>query len=106
MIRIIITLLLILAGIATMYLIPGLAGAFIGSLVFVFALFLWVVPWTGFRRNKQQLDPTQKRISNTLLGIGLGMIGGLVAVILLPPTYFWLLAALITLAAIIWWIRN
>jgi hypothetical protein len=106
MARIISTIVLILTGIGVMFLIKGLAGAFIGSMIFVVALFLWTIPWTGFRRGGQKLDPMQRRISGMLLGIGLGMIGGLAAVLLLPPPYFWLLAGAVVVAVIVWWIRN
>jgi len=104
--RIIASILLVLAGIATIFLVRGLAGAFIGSMIFVAALFLWTIPWSGLRRSKQDLDPTQRRISNTLLGVGLGMIGGLAAAFLIPPPYFWVVAGAVVVAVIIWWVRN
>jgi hypothetical protein len=106
MARIIVSILLILAGVAAMFMIKGLAGAFIGSMIFVAALFLWTIPWAGLKRDKQALDPMQRRISSTLLGVGLGMIGGLAAALLLPPPYFWIVAGAVTVAVIVWWVRN
>lgn len=104
--RVIASVVLVAVGIGVMYAIDGLLGLFLGSLVFVAALALWTLPSNIFHRNQNRLDPRQERMSNVLLGAGIGMIAGVVAAILLPPPWFWVAAVGILAVFAIWWFRQ
>ncbi|MEZ4518697.1 MAG: hypothetical protein R3C44_18405 [Chloroflexota bacterium] len=104
--KIIGSVILIGAGIGVMYVISGLPGALIGSLFLIGALFLWTLPPPAAERGSGRQDPMQRRVSGTLLGIGLGMIGGLAAAIFIPPPWLWLVLGAILLTAMVWWFRQ
>lgn len=88
-----------------MFWLRGLQGAFIGSMFFVAALFLWTVPsWR--RQPNYKMDPMQRKVSETLLGVGLGMIGGLAAAVLLPPPWSWLVFAAVAVGLLVWQLRR
>lgn len=105
-IKIIASIVLVGVGIGVMYAIGDLPGALIGSLFLIGALFLWTLPPGGLQRGSGRQDPMQRRVSNTLLGIGLGMIGGLLAAVLIPPPWFWLVMGAILITVLIWWFRQ
>lgn len=105
-IRVLASIILVLAGIAVMYAVDSLLGLFLGSLVFVAALALWTLPANIFHKNQNRPDPRQQRISNVMLGTGIGMIAGLGAAILLPPPWFWVVSLGMLVAFGVWWFRQ
>jgi hypothetical protein len=104
--RVLASVALVGLGIGVMYWIDGLTGLLVGSLFFVAALSLWTLPSSVFHRNQGRLDPSQQRISNVLLGAGLGLLGGVVAAVLLPPQWFWVASLIIVIAVGVWWFRQ
>jgi len=66
----------------------GVIGGMVGSFFLVVMLFLWVVPGNVFARDSQESDPTVKRVSQAILGIGLGLFAAIAGALLLPPQIF------------------
>lgn len=104
--KIIGSILLVGVGAGIMLGLSDLVGALIGSLFLIGALFLWTLPPPAAEQGSGRQDPMQRRVSQTLLGVGLGMIGGLLAAVLIPPPWFWLVIGAITLTVFIWWLRR
>ncbi|UCC51616.1 MAG: hypothetical protein JSV68_21325 [Anaerolineaceae bacterium] len=99
-------ILILLAG-GVMLMERGVVGGLIGSILLVVMLFLWVVPSGAFSRDPQQQDPTVKRISQVVLGVGLGLFTAVGAALLLPPQLFsWVIIG-VGIALIAWiFLRN
>ena len=108
-IRVILTLLIIGAGIAIMYWLQpiygGLPATLIGSLFFLFALALWTLPAASFQRGGQ-MDPTQRRLVYGCLGVGLGMLGGLAVAALVPRPFNWVVLGAAAVGATVWYYRK
>lgn len=108
-IRLILSLVLVGVGIAIMYLLQpvfgGLSAALIGSLFFLFVLALWTLPAASFQRG-ERMDPVQRRLVGTFLGIGLGMFGGLAVAALVPRPYNWIVLGGVAVAATVWYFRQ
>lgn len=108
-VRVVLTLIIVGAGIAIMYwlqpTIGGLAAALIGSLVFLFALALWTLPAGTFQRG-QRMDPTQRRLVGAFLGIGLGMVGGLLVASFVPRPFNWIVLAVAGIVVLVWYYRQ
>lgn len=108
-IRIIITLIIIAVGIAVMYWLAdaygGLLAVTVGLMFFVMSLSIWTLPAATFERGNR-LDPMQKRVIGTFLGIGLGMIGGLAVAALIPRPFNWVVLGAVALGVTIWWYRR
>jgi hypothetical protein len=104
--RVLASLALVGLGIGVMYWIGDIPGLLIGSLFFIAALSLWTLPSSVFHRNQGRLDRSQQRISNVLLGVGVGMLGGLASAIFLPPPWFWVASLAIVIAVGVWWFRQ
>ena len=108
-IRLILTLIIIVAGIAVMYWMQpafgGLAAVTVGVLFFLFALALWTLPAASFQRGESS-DPTQRRLVGTLLGVGLGMVGGLAVAALVPRPFNWIIIGAVFVAMTVWYYRR
>lgn len=108
-IRILITLVFIGVGIAVMYWLAesygGLLAVTIGLLFFLMSLSIWTLPAATFERG-HRLDPTQRRIIGTFLGVGLGMVGGLAVAALVPRPLNWVVLGAVALGVTIWWYRR
>jgi uncharacterized membrane protein YfcA len=104
--KIIGSIVLVGVGAAIMLFLSDLVGALLGSLFLVGALFLWTMPPPASERGSGRTDPMQRRVSQTLLGVGLGMIGGLLAAILIPPPWFWLVMGAFVVTIGVWWWRR
>jgi hypothetical protein len=104
--RVIASIALVGLGIGVMYWIEGLSGMLVGSFFFIAALSLWTLPSGIFHRGQGRLDPSQQRISNVLLGTGLGLLGGVVAAVLLPPQWFLVLSLVVVIVVGVWWFRQ
>lgn len=104
--KIIASIVLVGIGAAIMIWLSDLVGALAGSFFLIGALFLWTLPSPAAERGDGRQDPMQRRVSQTLLGAGLGMIGGLLAAILIPPPWFWLVMGAVGLLAAVWWLRR
>lgn len=108
-IRIILTLAIIGVGVAMMYWLQpiygGLAAVMVGVLFFLFSLSIWTLPATAFQRGTP-LDPMQRRLVYTFLGIGLGMFGGLAVAALIPRPYNWMVLGVVAVAVTVWYYRK
>lgn len=104
--RVIASIALVALGIGVMYWIEGLSGVLVGSFFFIAALSLWTLPSGAFHREQGRLDPSQQRVSNVLLGAGLGLLGGVVAAVLLPPQWFLVMSAVVAVVVGVWWFRQ
>ncbi len=92
--RVILSAVLIAAGVATMYFVDGLMGGLIGSGFFIFMLFLWIVPPNLFERGskgERGSDPTVNRMSRVLLGVGGGLILSTLTAVFAPGALSWLM---------------
>jgi hypothetical protein len=98
------SILLIIIAVAVMALEPGLLGALIGSMILVSMLFLWTIPGGRFFDRGEPPDPSVKRVSQTLLGLGLGLIVAVAALILLPGRFASFLLMAIGAGFIVWWL--
>ncbi len=97
---------LVLLGIAivTALAIPGLPGAMLATL-FIMALALYTIPDpTRRREGSGRTDPQAKRIADTMMGIGLGLLGS-VLLVFLPRQLSWVLIGIVAVAAVVYWIR-
>jgi hypothetical protein len=107
--RILLTLILITIGVGVMYGLQGtyggLTAVMVGSLFFLFALGLWTLPVASFQGGGR-LDPLQKRVIGTFLGVGLGMFGGLAVAALVPRPFNWFVLGGVALGVTIWYYRR
>jgi hypothetical protein len=87
------SIILVILAFIIMWIEKGIVGGMVGSFILVVMLFLWVFP-DGILRNKPDSDPSVKRASQTVLGIGLGLLAAVIAAIILPPQIFsWVIIA-------------
>jgi hypothetical protein len=85
--------------------VPGLPGALVASMFMIMALALYTIPNPTHRQEGSgRTDPQAKRIADTMMGIGLGLIGSIVF-IFLPRDLSWLLIGVVAVTAVIYWIR-
>lgn len=94
---------MIVLAIVIVVTVEGVLGALIGSLFIIGMLFLWTVPGGVFgRQSAGEQDPLARKVTQALLGIGLGLIAASIAAFVLPPQMFsWLLIA-VGLAIVAW----
>lgn len=108
-IRLLITLIMLGIAIAVMNWLAepfgGLMAAVVGSLIFVLSLSIWTLPAGSFERG-QSIDPFQRRMIGSFLGIGLGMLGGLAVAALVPRPFNWFVLGGVVLGLAIWWFRR
>ena len=98
---------LVLLGIAivTALAIPGLPGAMLATLFIIMALALYTIPDPTRRmEGSGRTDPQAKRIADTMMGIGLGLLGS-VLLVFLPRQLSWVLIGIVAVAAVVYWIR-
>lgn len=86
--RLIWSIILIVLAIGAMLIERGIIGGIVGSFFLVVMLFLWVVPSRISTDNSGEKDPTVKRVSQTILGVGLGLFAAIAGALLLPPQIF------------------
>ena len=100
--RMIFSIILIVLAIGAMLIERGIIGGIVGSIFLVVMLFLWVMPSKVSTGSSQEADPTVKRVSQTILGIGLGLFAAIAGVLFLPPQIFsWVIIA-VGLILILW----
>jgi len=100
--RMIWSIILVLSAIGAMLIERGVSGGIVGSFFLVVMLFLWVVPGNVYTRDSQQPDPTAKRVSQAILGIGLGLFAAIAGALVLPPQIFsWVIIA-VDIILIVW----
>lgn len=85
---------LLLLGVAglILYLERGIFGWVLAVFVLALILLLWVLPRRAAIRAAHDPDSVMVQLSQSLLGLILGIVASLLAALLLPPQYFsWLL---------------
>ena len=98
---------LVLLGIAivTALVIPGLPGAMVATLFIIMALALYTIPDPQKRQTGSgRTDPQAKRIADTMMGIGLGLIASILF-IFIPREWSWVLIGLVSIAIVVYVIR-
>lgn len=100
--RLIWSLLLVILGIAIVFIERGPIGGTLGPFFIVLALVLWVIPQNTITGNPQQDNSKINPISLIVLGSGLGLLIAAAAAYWLPPQIFSWLLILIGVALIIW----
>ncbi len=98
---------LVLLGIAIIsaLVIPGLPGALVATLFMIMALSLYTIPDpTRLGEGSGRTDPQAKRIADTMMGIGLGLMGS-VLLIFLPRQFSWVVIGIVAVAALVYWLR-
>lgn len=98
-------LVLLAVAVVSALVVPGLPGAMVATLFIIMALALYAIPDpTRRQEGSGRVDPQAKRIADTMMGIGLGLIGS-VLLVFLPRELSWLLIGVVAVTAVIYWLR-
>lgn len=90
--RLIWSIVLVLLGIAIVFIERGPIGGLLGPFFIVVALLLWVVPEGTLAGNPLHSDIWSNPIVLTIVGVGFGLLAATVGAFYLPPKIFsWLL---------------
>ncbi len=104
--RVIWSIIFIMLAAAVMLLNRSMIGGLVGTFFLLATLLLWTIPSNALSSGKQRKGPGMKRISQAILGIGLGLFASITAVLVLPPQFFpWVIMA-VGIGLIIWIVMS
>jgi hypothetical protein len=100
--RVIWSIIFIMLAAAVMLLNRSVIGGLVGTFFLLAILLVWTIPSNALTSGRQIKGPGMKRISQAILGIGLGLFASITAVLVLPPQLFpWVIMA-VGIGLIIW----
>ena len=100
--RVIWSFILIILAIVVMLLVRNMIGSLVATFFMVAMLLVWAIPANSATSGRQRKGPGKKRIAQAVLGIGLGLLASITAVLVLPPQAFpWVIMA-VGIGIIIW----
>ena len=101
------SIILILLAVTVMLLNRGVIGGLVGTFFLLAMLLMWSIPSNpSTSSHGQNKGPGMKRISQAVLGIGLGLCASITAVLVLPPQLFpWVIMA-VGIGLIIWIVMS
>ena len=100
--RVIWSIILIVLAVSVMLLNRSMFGGLVGTFFLLAMLLMWSIPSNPANSSRQNKGPGMKRISQAVLGIGLGLFASITAVLVLPPQFFpWVIMA-VGIGLIIW----
>ena len=98
------TIILLIVAFGVLFFNRSLAGLLVGAVCLVILLFIWAHP------RKTTTDDTHKRekpaagMTRSLLGLGLGLLAAMAAILLLPPQAFLWVSIIVGIALIAWFV--
>jgi hypothetical protein len=100
--RVIWSIILIVLAVTVMLVNRSVIGGLVGTFFLLAMLLMWSIPSNPSNNSRQNKGPGMKRISQAVLGIGLGLFASITAVLVLPPQLFpWVIMA-VGIGLIIW----
>ena len=101
--RVIWSIILVVLAAVVMLLVRNMIGGLVGTFFLLAILLVWTIPSNPNNSSHgQKKGPGMKRVSQAVLGIGLGLFASITAVLVLPPQLFpWVIMA-VGIGLIIW----
>ena len=104
--RVIWSIVLITLAIGVMLIAGGMIGGLVSTFFLLMMLLVWAIPSNPNSTSQTNKGPGWKRLALAVLGIGLGLLASITAVLVLPPQLFpWVIMAA-GIGLIIWFIMS